>query len=99
MCVHQFERERANRRWWDTTAAADNLDYVGQIDEVRLYSLALTEEELAQMFAEIETGVTAVEGETEESTSTSIYDIMGRRLERVPSSGIYIQNGKKYMVR
>ena len=86
-------------QWWDTTAAADNLDYVGQIDEVRLYSLALTEEELAQMFAEIETGVTAVEGETEESTPTSIYDIMGRRLERVPSSGIYIQNGKKYMVK
>ena len=28
-----------------------------------------------------------------------IYDMMGRRLTEKPSSGIYIQGGKKYLVK
>jgi|GEM_PF-2748475 len=39
-------------------------------------------------------------GETdEEKASSEIYDLAGRRLQRVPQQGFYIKNGKKYFVK
>lgn len=36
---------------------------------------------------------------TQQPTITECYDLMGRRLQQVPQKGIYIQNGRKYVVR
>ncbi len=33
------------------------------------------------------------------NTDSAIYDLMGRRLNVKPTKGIYIQNGKKYVVK
>ena len=35
----------------------------------------------------------------QQTLSTAIYDLQGRRLYTIPDRGIYIQNGKKYVVR
>lgn len=83
-------------QWWDSNVAADNQDFIGEIDEVRLYSLALTEEELTQVFSGMDTGITIIDQRQDEG-DTPVYDLMGRRLARKPVSGIYIQNGKKYI--
>ena len=44
------------------------------------------------------TAVGAVNGITP-ALSEGIYDLQGRRLNAKPSKGVYIQNGKKYMVK
>ncbi|MCR4602533.1 MAG: BNR-4 repeat-containing protein [Prevotella sp.] len=36
-------------QWWDTNAASDNGDYVGTIDELRIYNIALTQKEVCQL--------------------------------------------------
>ena len=36
---------------------------------------------------------------TMDAADTPIYDMMGRRLTEKPASGIYIQGGKKYLVK
>ena len=33
------------------------------------------------------------------STSQAVYDLQGRRLSQIPSSGLYIQNGKKQLAK
>lgn len=43
-----------------------------------------------------DTGIDPLDEETEED---AIYDLMGRRLLEVPTSGIYIKNGHKVLVR
>ena len=35
----------------------------------------------------------------ENDSDAPIYDMCGRRLQTVPSKGIYIRNGKKYVVK
>ena len=42
-------------------------------------------------------GIEEMEGQTSE-TETAIYDISGRRIAN-PNRGIYIMNGKKYLVK
>ena len=44
-------------------------------------------------------GIEALEMEEEEGEDNAIYDLMGRRLVEIPTSGIYIQNGHKILVR
>ena len=34
-----------------------------------------------------------------EQSDAAIYSIDGRRLEKVPAHGLYIQNGKKYIAK
>jgi len=36
-------------QWWDTNAASDNGDYVGTMDEVRIYNIALTQKEVCHL--------------------------------------------------
>ena len=45
----------------------------------------------AFQMAVLETGIHSVEGQP---SSSALYDLSGRRLEKKPSKGIYIQNGK-----
>jgi len=36
-------------QWWDTNAANDNGDYVGTMDELRIYNIALTQKEVCNL--------------------------------------------------
>ena len=45
---------------------------------------------------EIITGVDGVESETKEAV---IYDLSGRRIEKITQPGIYIKNGKKVLIK
>jgi len=42
---------------------------------------------------------TAIQGINDAEEQGAIYDLSGRRLNRKPSKGIYIQNGKRYLVK
>lgn len=44
-------------------------------------------------------GVQSVTVENKNTPATSIYDILGRRLSSTPSKGVYIQNGRKKIVK
>ncbi len=35
----------------------------------------------------------------DDKTTGPVYDLLGRKLSSIPSKGIYIQNGRKYVVR
>jgi hypothetical protein len=43
--------------------------------------------------------VTAIEGVNAQKVDTAIYDLSGRRVSNVIKGGIYIQNGKKFIVK
>ena len=45
---------------------------------------------------EIITGVDGIEVETKEPV---IYDLSGRRIEKITQPGIYIKNGKKILIK
>ena len=47
----------------------------------------------------IGTGVNAIDTINAESGKQAIYDILGRRIEKVTSAGIYIVNGKKVVIK
>ncbi len=36
-------------QWWDSSVAADNIDFQGSIDEFKVYDIALTEEEIVRI--------------------------------------------------
>ena len=43
--------------------------------------------------------VTAIDGVTTEKADAPIYDLSGRRVLNTIKGGIYIQNGKKFIVK
>ena len=45
------------------------------------------------------TGATGIEGINAEAGNAAIYDLNGRKIEKVTSGGIYIVNGKKVLVK
>jgi len=51
-------------QWWDTSVAASNIDFNGTIDDVCLYDIALTAAEIAQVQANVTTGVGSIEKTT-----------------------------------
>lgn len=114
---YELTRIAADRRnylgrtqWWDTNVAADNPDYCGTIRSFRLYSLALTAEELAD-----EGTATGIEGldkgqrtkddEGQKVKGNEAYDLTGRRVQGTTSGvgrlpkGLYIVNGQKVLVK
>ncbi len=48
-------------QWWDTSVAATNIDYVGTLDDIYLFDIALTAAEIVQVQNNTGTGTTAVE--------------------------------------
>ena len=42
---------------------------------------------------------TGIENVTVEESAQGIYDLSGRRIERISAAGIYIVNGKKVLVK
>ena len=43
--------------------------------------------------------VTAIDGVTTEKADAPIYDLSGRRVMQTVKGGVYIQNGKKFIVK
>ncbi|MBR3548269.1 MAG: hypothetical protein IKN86_12050 [Bacteroidaceae bacterium] len=50
----------------------------------------------AFQMAVLETGIHSVEGQP---SSSALYDLSGRKLQQKPTKGIFIQNGKKVLVK
>ncbi len=50
----------------------------------------------AFQMAVLETGIHTIEGQT---TSSALFDLSGRKLQQKPTKGIFIQNGKKVLVK
>ncbi len=97
-------------QWWDTTVAADNPDYCGTIRSFRLYSLALTAEELndegrATGIEELDKGQRTKDDEGQRTKDNEAYDLTGRRVQGTTSGvgrlpkGLYIINGQKVLVK
>ena len=61
------------------------------------YDYLLTEEDVQNYLL---TGVReGIVKQADDKTTAPVYDLQGRKLSSMPAKGIYIQNGKKYVVR
>lgn len=58
-------------QWWDTSEAANNIDYCGTIDDFRVYNTALTADEIKALCALV-TSVKSVEKDSESALSPVI---------------------------
>ena len=74
------------------------------IDDLRFYNCVLTPDEIQQVMTDIDTGFVPLKSFSEETDPGTYFDLQGRPSDREslrPSSsrGIYIKNGRKYIVR
>lgn len=74
---------------YDLVSVTGNEDYEGQLD--RNLDITVT-------YKKINTGIETVETSTA-NVRQGIYDLQGRKLNRIPQPGIYIINGKKVLVK
>ncbi len=84
-------------QWFDTSEKSGNVDYVGTMDNFRIYSLCMTADEIAGLFEEMATGIT-IAGDTAPSSSAT-YDLSGRPTTRPTAPGVYIKDGQKVVVK
>ena len=54
---------------------------------------------IGQYMGEITMDIPQIEVSTSTTANPAIYDLQGRRLDGAPAKGVYIQNGRKYIVR
>ena len=80
-------------QWWNTSSKADNLDFCGTYDEVRVYSIVLTDDELSTLFNKIATGIDVAT--TPAARRHDLYDLSGRRIDAARQHGVYILGGRK----
>ena len=84
-------------QWWDSNVKADNVDFVGTISGFRLYDIALTRDEIAQIQSDI-SGIVELSDPHQDTLADTLYDLQGRKLESVHTPGIYIANGQKMLL-
>lgn len=77
-------------QWWDNNS--DNGDLVGRIDNFRLYDIALTQEEIANLNA-LADRIETIPTQTLQP-HIHYYNILGQRISH-PQKGIYLVGGKK----
>ena len=91
-------------QWWDSSVKADNVDFVGTISGFRLYDIALTKEEIA----EVQSGISGIYSASTTACGdapSGIYDLSGRCLQATASDlsgmkpGLYICQGQKLLVQ
>ncbi|MBQ3781578.1 MAG: glycoside hydrolase family 88 protein [Bacteroidaceae bacterium] len=88
-------------QWWNTNVANDNPDFCGTLRNFRLYSLALTPDELA------DEGIATAISDLSVTTPVrqDVYDLAGRRIGFMSRDlqalrpGIYIVGGRKVIIR
>ena len=76
----------------------------GSIKKFSMFETDETEHAMADVTFEMTSSTTAIgevktEAESEAAEDAPIYDLMGRRLQKKPESGYYIQGGKTYFVK
>ena len=87
-------------QWWDSNVAANNIDYIGTLDEFHMFNIALTQEEIVYLFDNLSTDINDIMDNHSYTISDKIYDLSGRRVYKNNiKSGIYIVNGKKIWIR
>ncbi len=82
-------------QWYDTSSRTSNVDYVGTMDNFRIYSLCLTQEEIVALFEALATGIPAT-AEADTPASSATYDLSGRRA-KADAKGVVITNGNKVL--
>ena len=66
------------------------------VDGVGTYTFTADEAEIKVVLSDLATGVENVKAES--TVEDVVYDLMGRKVEN-PAQGIYVKNGKKFIVR
>ncbi|MCD8304846.1 MAG: glycoside hydrolase family 88 protein [Prevotellaceae bacterium] len=84
-------------QWYSTSSKSSNVDYIGTIDNFRVYSLCLTQDEIVKLFEDMATGVDSIKAATP-TTGSAVYDLSGRRATD-GTRGIVIENGRKKVIR
>ena len=84
-------------QWWDTSARNDNGDYVGTLDNFRLYALCLTANEIDEIFESVATGIDFLQNEESQAAKGEWFDLSGRRISHPTQKGIFIINHKKWI--
>ena len=67
-----------NKPW--TISADDNGDYVGTLDNFRLYALCLTANEIDEIFESVTTGIDFLQNEESQAAKGEWFDLSGRRI-------------------
>lgn len=78
--------------------AADPL-LKGRVDDVRIYNYALSADELKVVMDDTANAIESATADQPNKGEGAIYDLNGRRLQHTPIQGVYIQNGKKILVK
>ena len=65
----------------------------------RLLTYGYGSEEPEEWVTYVPTNIALLNRNGNHSKSLKLYDLQGRRLQGKPSKGVYIQDGKKYMVK
>ena len=83
------------RSQWASDAYCDHV-----YDDFRIYNYAIEASDVTKLFEdkEIVTGITQLEDRSNGVRSEAIYDLQGRKVSH-PVKGIYIQKGKKFVVK
>ena len=95
--------EEAVWSWWMPWYNSWNGKYVDQTSAEEWTKCmnderVITLEDLAEGWGTyIDTAIKSLK--TAEPTDSSIYDLQGRRLSKVPAKGLYIQNGRKFVIK
>ena len=71
----------------------------GTIHSVQFFDRVLTGEQIASIKYTSLTSTSIKEFEAAESKENTIFDLQGRRLEKITQGGIYIVNGNKIIVK
>ena len=86
-------------QWWDTSSKNDNKDFCGTIDDFRLYSLCLTDDEMAETQTGMKNEELRMKNENVDIKNAGWFDLSGRRITQPVQKGIYIVDGKKTIVK
>lgn len=88
-------RNWLGRSQWAKDAYCDHV-----YDDFRIYNYAIEASDVTTLYEdkEILTGITQLEDRLNGIRSEAIYDLQGRKVSH-PVKGIYIQNGKKFVVK
>ena len=68
-----------------------------RIAEAGIYNFELIDEAKAPMLKVTKAENVGISTITSDKADNRIFDLQGRELKSVPETGIYIQNGKKYV--
>lgn len=86
-------------QWWQGSESGNNLDYCGTMDDFHVFSLALTAEEIENVFNGVLTDISELRNDSvKEWKDSAVYDLSGRRVT-TPGKGIYIIRGKKVIIK